>query len=98
LTFEEIDRERFGLFALGVEAGIRGGTAPAVFNAANEVAVQFFLSGDIRFLEMPEVVAHALETVPRRNVERVDDVLEADAAARIAVGEFVGSPRPVAGG
>ena len=49
LTFEEIDRDRFGLFALGVEAGVRGGTAPAVFNAANEAAVQSFLSGDIRF-------------------------------------------------
>ena len=98
LTFEEIDRERFGLFALGVEAGIRGGTAPAVFNAANEAAVQSFLSGDIRFLEMPEVVAHALETVPKRNVETVDDVLEADTAARIAAREFVCSHRSLAGG
>ena len=98
LTFEEIDRERFGLFAIGVEAGIRGGTAPAVFNAANEAAVQSFLSGDIRFLEMPEVVAHALETVPKRNVETVDDVLEADTAARIAVREFVCSHRSLAGG
>lgn len=89
LTFEKIDRERFELFSLGVEAGIRGGTAPAVFNAANEAAVQAFLSGDIRFLEMPEVVAHALETVPRRNVEAVGDVLEADTAARIAAREFV---------
>jgi 1-deoxy-D-xylulose-5-phosphate reductoisomerase len=98
LTFEEIDRERFGLFALGVEAGIRGGTAPAVFNAANEAAVQSFLSGDTRFLDMPEVVAHALETVPKRNVETVDDVLEADRAARIAAREFVYSHRSLAGG
>ena len=98
LTFEEIDRERFGLFALGVEAGVRGGTAPAVFNAANEIAVQAFLSRDIRFVDMPEVVAHALAMVPKRNVETVDDVLEADAAARIAVREFVCSPRSPAGG
>ena len=98
LTFEEIDRERFELFALGVEAGIRGGTAPAVFNAANEAAVQSFLSGDIRFLEMPEVVVHALETVPKRNVETVDDVLEADTAARMAAREFVCSHRSLAGG
>lgn len=97
LTFEKIDRERFELFSLGVEAGIRGGTAPAVFNAANEAAVQAFLSGDIRFLEMPEVVAHALETVPRRNVEAVGDVLEADTAARIAAREFVCSHRSLAG-
>ncbi len=98
LTFEEIDRERFGLFALGVEAGIRGGTAPAVFNAANEIAVQAFLSRDVRFNEMPEVVTHALATVPGRNVETVDDVLEADTAARIAAREFVCSHRSLAGG
>ena len=98
LTFEEIDRDRFGLFALGVEAGIRGGTAPAVFNAANEIAVQAFLSRDIRFVGMPEVVGHVLETVPVRNVETVDDVLEADAAARIAAREFVCSHRSLTGG
>ena len=98
LTFEEIDRDRFGLFALGVEAGIRGGTAPAVFNAANEIAVKAFLSRDIRFVEMPEVVGQALETVPRRNVETVDDVLEADRAARIAAHEFVCTRRSLAGG
>ena len=98
LTFEEIDRDRFGLFALGVEAGVRGGTAPAVFSAANEIAVQAFLSRDIRFVEMPEVVARALETVPQRNVETVDDVLEADTAARIAAGEFVCLHRSLAGG
>ena len=97
LTFEEIDRERFGLFALGVEAGVSGGTAPAVFNAANETAVQAFLSREIRFVDMPAVVAHALATVPKRNVKTVDDVLEADAAARVAAGEFVCSPRSLAG-
>jgi 1-deoxy-D-xylulose-5-phosphate reductoisomerase len=96
LTFEEIDQDRFGLFALGVEAGIRGGTAPAVFNAANEVAVQAFLSRDIRFLEMTDVVGHALETVLRRNVETVDDVLEADTAARAAAHDFVCSHRSLA--
>ena len=98
LTFEEIDRERFGLFALGVGAGVRGGTAPAIFNAANEIAVQAFLSRNIRFVDMPEVVAHVLATVPKRNVETVDDVLEADAAARIAARDFVCSPRSLAGG
>ena len=98
LTFEEIDQERFGLFALGVGAGVRGGTAPAIFNAANEIAVQAFLSRNIRFVHMPEVVAHALATVPKRNVETVDDVLEADAAARIAARDFVCSPRSPAGG
>ena len=98
LTFEEIDRERFGLFELGVEAGVRGGTAPAVFNAANEIAVQAFLSRGIRFIDMPEVVAHALATVPKRNAETLDDVLEADAAARAAARDFVCSRRSLTGG
>ncbi|HAB29641.1 MAG TPA: 1-deoxy-D-xylulose-5-phosphate reductoisomerase [Gemmatimonadetes bacterium] len=98
LTFEEIDRERFELFTLGVEAGVRGGTAPAVFNAANEIAVQAFLSRGIRFIDMPEVVAHALATVPKRNAETLDDVLEADAAARAAAGDFVCSRRSLTGG
>jgi 1-deoxy-D-xylulose-5-phosphate reductoisomerase len=98
LTFEEIDRDRFGLFALGVEAGVSGGTVPAVFNAANEIAVQAFLSGHVRFVEMPEVVAHALDSVPKRNVETVEDVLEADEAARLAADEFVCSRRSLAGG
>jgi hypothetical protein len=47
---------------------------------------------------MLEVVAHALATVPKRNVETLDDVLEADAAARIAARDFVCSPRSLAGG
>ena len=98
LTFEEIDRERFGLFTLGVEAGVRGGTAPALFNAANEIAVEAFLSRDIRFVDMPEVVAHVLATVPKRNVETVDDVLEADAGARGAARDFVCSRRSLTGG
>jgi 1-deoxy-D-xylulose-5-phosphate reductoisomerase len=96
-TLEEIDLERFGLFALGVEAGVRGGTAPAVFNAANETAVEAFLSRDIRFLEIQDVVAHALMAVTKRNVETLDDVLEADAAARRAAQEFVCSARSLAG-
>jgi len=98
LTFEEVDLERFPLFALGVEAGVRGGTVPAVYNAANEIAVDLFLAEKVGFLEMADVVAHAMDIVPRRNVEVVSDVLEADVAARAAVHEFVSSPRSVASG
>ena len=96
LTFEEVDLERFRLFALGIEAGVRGGTVPAVYNAANEIAVDLFLTEKVGFLEMADVVAHAMDYVPRRNVEVVSDVLEADAAARAAAREFVASPRSMA--
>ncbi len=82
LTFEEIDDGAFPLFALGVEAGVRGGCAPAVYNAGNEIAVQAFLEERIRFPEMAEVVTAALEGVGRHAVHTVDDVLSADRAAR----------------
>jgi 1-deoxy-D-xylulose-5-phosphate reductoisomerase len=98
LTFEDVDLERFPLFALGVEAGVRGGTVPAVYNAANEIAVDSFLAEQVGFLEMADVVAHAMDSVPRRNVEAVHDVLEADVAARTAAREFVSSPRSMASG
>ncbi len=98
LTFEEVDLERFPLFALGVEAGVRGGTVPAVYNAANEIAVDSFLAEKVGFLEMADVVAHAMDRVPRRNVEVVNDVLEADVAARSAAREFVSSARSMANG
>ena len=98
LTFEEVDLEHFRLFALGVEAGVRGGTVPAVYNAANEIAVDSFLTEKVGFLEMADVVAHAMDHVPRRNVEVVSDVVEADAAARAAAREFVASSRSMASG
>ena len=98
LTFEEVDPERFPLFALGVHAGEQGGTTPAVYNAANEVAVEAFLRGDVRFLEMADVVAYAVDHVPRRNVGVVDDVLEADAAGRVAARDYVSSLASMAHG
>jgi 1-deoxy-D-xylulose-5-phosphate reductoisomerase len=84
LTFEAVDRERFPLFELGVAAGRRGGTAPAVFNAANEVAVEAFLKERIRFPAMRAVVEAALEDHSPAPVREVGDVLEADRAARVA--------------
>lgn len=98
LTFEEVDLERFPLFALGVEAGLRGGTVPAVYNAANEIGVEAFLAEEVGFLEIADVVAHAMDSVPRRNVQVVNDVLEADVAARAAAREFVSSSRSLASG
>jgi len=82
LTFEEIDAAAFPLFGLGVKAGQRGGCAPAVYNAGNEIAVQAFLDERIRFPEMADVVSDALEGVGAHEVHEVEDVLAADRAAR----------------
>ena len=84
LTFEALDRQRFPLFELGVGAGRSGGTAPAAFNAANEVAVEAFLSEKIGFPAMRAVVADALDQHRPTPVREVGDVLEADRAARAA--------------
>jgi len=94
LTFEEVDRECFPLFGIGIAAGRTGGTAPAVFNAANEVAVQAFLEGRLGFLEMGEVVAGVLETVGSRKIQDIADVLEADRRARVVARERLGAGAP----
>jgi 1-deoxy-D-xylulose-5-phosphate reductoisomerase len=84
LTFEEIDHAAFPLFGLGAEAGRRGGGAPTVYNAGNEVAVQAFMESRVRFPEMAEVVSEAMHRVGAGEVRDTRDVLEADRAARQA--------------
>jgi 1-deoxy-D-xylulose-5-phosphate reductoisomerase len=82
LTFEEPDREAFPALDLAYAAGRRGGSAPAVLNAADEVAVEAFLRGRLGFLGITEVVARTLGEVSWRELETVDDVMEADREAR----------------
>lgn len=89
LTFEEIDHAAFPLFGLGAEAGRRGGCAPAVYNAGNEIAVQAFLEGKVRFPEMADVVHEAMEEVGSDVVRDVKDVFAADEAARTVAMEAV---------
>jgi 1-deoxy-D-xylulose-5-phosphate reductoisomerase len=82
LTFQPIDLERFGAFRLGVNAGRTGGTAPAVYNAANEVAVAAFLANDLPFAAIADVIDTALQTHSPQSVDSLAVVLEADRAAR----------------
>lgn len=82
LSFEPVDTQRFGAFRLGVEAGRTGGTAPAVYNAANEVAVAAFLADELPFAAIPEVIDAALQAHTPRDVESLEVVLEADRQAR----------------
>lgn len=89
LVFEEVDRRTFSLFRLGEEAGRAGGTAPAVYNAANEVAVEAFLGSEIRFGQMVEVVEGALDGLGSQPVENLEQILETDRAARRVAGEVV---------
>jgi 1-deoxy-D-xylulose-5-phosphate reductoisomerase len=90
LTFEPLRTDAFRAFALGVAMGRRGGSAPAAFNAANEVAVAAFLEGRIQFgriAEVIEAVCAAHDPVPVSSVEIVRDV---DAWSRARAREFLG--------
>jgi 1-deoxy-D-xylulose-5-phosphate reductoisomerase len=82
LEFEAPDLETFPLLDLARRAGEEGGTGPCVFNAANEVAVAAFLEGRLPFLQIAEVVADALSVSDRAPARDLDDLVEADAAAR----------------
>ncbi|MDP9347750.1 MAG: 1-deoxy-D-xylulose-5-phosphate reductoisomerase [Gemmatimonadota bacterium] len=82
LTFEPVRAECFRAFALGVAAGRAGGTAPAVFNAANEVAVAAFLRGELSFLGIGEAIEEALSAWAGGEAATLEDVLDADAWAR----------------
>ncbi len=82
LTFEPVRPELFPAFGLGRAAGIAGGTAPAAFNAANEVAVQLFLEGAIRFGRIAEIIARVLEAHRPGDAGALEPVLAADADAR----------------
>lgn len=87
LTFEPVSTERFPAFRLGVSAGRAGGTAPAVFNAANEVAVAAFLEGRLPFSGVAEVIEAALEEQQSVPVDSLDTVLDADRRARASAEE-----------
>lgn len=89
LTFSAPDRRRFPALDLGDEAGRRGGNGPAILNAADEVAVDAFLDGRIRFTEIVEVVAGALNAVPPAPISTLADALDADAAGRTAATEAI---------
>jgi 1-deoxy-D-xylulose-5-phosphate reductoisomerase len=87
LTFEPVRGEVFPALALGIEAGRRGGAAPAVFNAGNERAVALFLEGRIAFGEIPRAIASALQAVGDAPGGNREALLAADAAARHHVSE-----------
>ena len=82
LTFEAIDRDRFPAFSLGVQAGRTGGTMPAVFNAANEIAVAGFLAGNLPFTGIAPVIESALAAHRPSAVDCLETVIAADHEAR----------------
>jgi len=84
LTFEALQPERFPAYVVGREAARQGGTAPARFNAANEVAVQLFLDEKITFGRIAEIIEHVVRrgTGDGGRGSSLEEVLAADAEAR----------------
>ena len=85
LTFQRPDPETFRCLGIALECAKKSGTTCAVMNGANEAAVDLFLHDKIGFLDIADLVEHALSVVPAQSAEHLDAVLEADRAAREAV-------------
>ncbi len=84
LDFEKPDFERFPCLGLAFQALRQGGTAPALLNAANEVAVAAFLDKKISYRRIPRLIEEVLSEVPVTVADKLEDVLTADATARDA--------------
>jgi 1-deoxy-D-xylulose-5-phosphate reductoisomerase len=89
LTFEAPDEATFPCLRLAREAANAGGTAPCVLNAANEIAVQAFLDGEIAFTAIAEVIERALDAHEAAPVRHFSDLYRADAEARIGARELI---------
>ncbi|MHC4517571.1 MAG: 1-deoxy-D-xylulose-5-phosphate reductoisomerase [Planctomycetota bacterium] len=90
LHFERPEPDTFRALPLAYEVARTGGTAPVVFNAANEAAVENFLAGHIRFVQIMQLVEHCLDKHDVRNAASLDELLDADAWARDEVKEHLG--------
>ena len=91
LEFTAPDLDAFPMLAHARAAGERGGTAPAAFNAANEVAVAAFLDGRLDFLAIADTAEHVLATVSGAPARDLDDLYAADAEARRIAAALVGA-------
>ena len=90
LTFAAPDLEAFPCLALALACARKGGTSTAILNGANEAAVALFLNDKVKFLDIPRLVAGALDRVEARAGDYgLEDVFEADRAARAAVSDLM---------
>lgn len=89
LEFETPDLDRFPCLRLAYEAVSKGGTMPAILNAANEVAVETFLAGQCRFTAIPVVIEHCMNKVKSAQGLSIEEVLEADHESRMVAREYL---------
>ena len=91
LHFEAPDSERYPCLELAKQAWQSGGTAPAILNAANEVAVESFLGGEISFPSIALVIEHVLSHCTSREADSLETILDDDASARVSASEYIHS-------
>ncbi|MCH5220073.1 MAG: 1-deoxy-D-xylulose-5-phosphate reductoisomerase [Muribaculaceae bacterium] len=89
LTFEQPDTERFPCLTFANTALIRKGNTACIINAANEVAVDAFLHGRIRFTDIFDVVAHTLENIDYESSPRLEDYIETNTLSRRKAEEYI---------
>lgn len=89
LDFSTPDFKRFPCLRLAIEAMRAGGTSSTILNAANEIAVQTFLDGNIAFSDIPNIIEYALSHVTVRAVDNLDTVLAADAETRQVSQDYI---------
>lgn len=89
LEFRPVEKERFVCFELARQALATDGVAPAVFNAANEVAVDAFATRQLPYLKIPDVIDKTLASMELGEPETLESVLEADAEARARAATFI---------
>ena len=82
LTFERPDLEKFPLLGYAFDAIRKGGTMPCILNAANEIAVQAFLEGRIRFTDMPVIARRTMEVAPWSPDAGLESLIATNAEAR----------------
>jgi 1-deoxy-D-xylulose-5-phosphate reductoisomerase len=88
-TFEEPDVDTFPCLRYAYKAGEIGGTMPAVLNAANEIAVDAFLRGEISFLAIPQTIKSVMDAHEVNAIFTLDDLIEIDRWARTKATDFV---------
>lgn len=89
LTFEKPDTETFFALELAKKAGKEGGILPTVFNSADEAAVKYFMEGRLSYIGISEAIQYAMESTANKDDPTIDEILDADKAAREKVRKFI---------
>lgn len=89
LTFEQPDTDKFPCLKLAYQAGLSDGIMPCVFNAANEIAVEYCLNSQLKFIDIPVVIEHVLSKTENIKYYSLEDIFAVDVESRIIAREYI---------